>query len=288
MYNYSSGRIVFRSAIGTRHRDEMDTQVVTETEGDQRGQQEPIRVAVAGATGFAGQELIRLLARHPHVTITAATGSQATSTPRRLPVAREDLGRHRGAAERRGASRPTPCSWRCPKPRPPSSRRRCSPAGLRVIDLSGAFRLRDDATRAKFYPATAALPKGVAYGLTEFELDAIKHGAPAVESRLLPDRVAARPAAAAARRAAEAGRRHRDRRQVGHLGRRQGGDRSHALFGEPRQRGGVQPVRPSAHAGDGAGARPVGDVRAAPGAARSRHPVEHVCAPRARARPRPR
>ena len=63
----------------------MDTEVVTETEGDQRGQKEPIRVAVAGATGFAGQELIRLLARHPHVTITAATGSQATSTPRRLP-----------------------------------------------------------------------------------------------------------------------------------------------------------------------------------------------------------
>jgi N-acetyl-gamma-glutamyl-phosphate reductase len=43
-----------------------------------------------------------------------------------------------------------------------------------VIDLSGAFRLRDDAKRAKFYPATASLPSGVAYGLTEFELDAIK------------------------------------------------------------------------------------------------------------------
>ena len=64
----------------------MDTQVVTETEGDQRGKKSSVRVAVAGATGFAGQELMRLLARHPHVTITAATGSQATSTPRRLPA----------------------------------------------------------------------------------------------------------------------------------------------------------------------------------------------------------
>ena len=41
-------------------------------------------------------------------------------------------------------------------------------AGARVIDLSGAFRLRDDAARAKWYPATKALPAGVVYGLTEF------------------------------------------------------------------------------------------------------------------------
>src|SRR5262245_59508047 len=29
------------------------------------------RVAIAGATGYAGQELVRLLARHPRVTLTA-------------------------------------------------------------------------------------------------------------------------------------------------------------------------------------------------------------------------
>ena len=82
-------------------------------------------------------------------------------------------------------------------------------------------------------------------------------------------------------RAAPRRRRHRHRREVGHLGRGQGADRSHALLGEPRQRGGLQPVRPSPHAGDGAGARPRRDVRAAPGAARSRHPLEHLRAPRA-------
>src|SRR5260221_297688 len=32
-----------------------------------------VRVAVAGATGYTGQELLRLLSRHPGVTITAAT-----------------------------------------------------------------------------------------------------------------------------------------------------------------------------------------------------------------------
>src|SRR5689334_3665817 len=44
------------------------------------------RVAVAGATGYAGQELVRLLARHPAVTLTAAMSSGATSTPRPLPA----------------------------------------------------------------------------------------------------------------------------------------------------------------------------------------------------------
>src|SRR5687767_15786094 len=44
------------------------------------------RVAVAGATGFTGQELLRLLARHPSVRITVATSSSAASAARRLPA----------------------------------------------------------------------------------------------------------------------------------------------------------------------------------------------------------
>jgi N-acetyl-gamma-glutamyl-phosphate reductase len=41
--------------------------------------------------------------------------------------------------------------------------------GLRVIDLSGAFRLRSESARARWYPETHELPVGTAYGLTEFE-----------------------------------------------------------------------------------------------------------------------
>src|SRR4029078_10282058 len=47
-------------------------------------------------------------------------------------------------------------------------------AGLRVIDLSGSFRLRDDAARARWYPATKGLPGQTAYGLTEFERDEVR------------------------------------------------------------------------------------------------------------------
>lgn len=47
-------------------------------------------------------------------------------------------------------------------------------AGVRVIDLSGAFRIKDDAARERWYPATKKLPAGAAYGLTEFFKDEIK------------------------------------------------------------------------------------------------------------------
>src|SRR3954466_13025969 len=45
------------------------------------------RVAVAGATGYTGQELLRLLSRHPAVTLTAAMSSgQTGASSRRLPA----------------------------------------------------------------------------------------------------------------------------------------------------------------------------------------------------------
>ena len=50
-------------------------------ETDQR-----IDVALVGATGFAGQELVRILARHPRVRLTAALGSASMEAPRKLPA----------------------------------------------------------------------------------------------------------------------------------------------------------------------------------------------------------
>jgi N-acetyl-gamma-glutamyl-phosphate reductase len=47
-------------------------------------------------------------------------------------------------------------------------------AGVRVVDLSGAFRLRDQALRARWYPETHDLPAGLAYGLTELERPAVE------------------------------------------------------------------------------------------------------------------
>ncbi len=132
------------------------------------------RVAIVGATGYAGQELVRLLARHPHARLTQATGSQATSTPRRLPalariwdgeVVPLDLQSVSAAADIVFLALPEAASA--------DAAPVLLAAGARVIDLSGAFRLRDDAARAKWYPATKGLPPGVVYGLTEFAAAAI-------------------------------------------------------------------------------------------------------------------
>ena len=46
--------------------------------------------------------------------------------------------------------------------------------GTRVIDLSGAFRIRNDADRQRWYPATTALPAGVVYALPERHSTAIR------------------------------------------------------------------------------------------------------------------
>jgi N-acetyl-gamma-glutamyl-phosphate reductase len=50
-------------------------------------------------------------------------------------------------------------------------------AGVRVIDLSGAFRIKDDAARSRWYPATKTLPSGAAYGLTEHYKDEVRGAA---------------------------------------------------------------------------------------------------------------
>jgi N-acetyl-gamma-glutamyl-phosphate reductase len=129
------------------------------------------RVAVAGATGYTGQELLRILARHPNVTIAAAMSSgSASAASRRLP-----------ALERVWKGTLTPLA---PDELardvdvvflalPDSAAAALAPtlvdAGVRVIDLSGAFRLRDADARARWYPETRRVPAAVAYGLTERE-----------------------------------------------------------------------------------------------------------------------
>jgi N-acetyl-gamma-glutamyl-phosphate reductase len=129
---------------------------------------------VIGASGYAGQELVRLLARHPAVRLTLATGSQATSTARRLPaLARVWDGEIRPLELARVIADADVAFLALPESASADVAPRLLDAGMRVVDLSGAFRLRAEEARTRFYPATGALPQHVAYGLTEFERDAI-------------------------------------------------------------------------------------------------------------------
>jgi N-acetyl-gamma-glutamyl-phosphate reductase len=133
------------------------------------------RVAVAGATGYAGQELVRLLARHPAVTLAAAMSSGATSAPRPLPaLARIWDGAVSPLDVERLATDAEIVFLALPEAASAEIGTALLARGVRVIDLSGAFRIRKDADRQRWYPATTTLPEGVVYGLSERDADAIR------------------------------------------------------------------------------------------------------------------
>jgi N-acetyl-gamma-glutamyl-phosphate reductase len=133
------------------------------------------RVAIAGATGFAGQELVRILARHPAVTLTAAMSSAATSAPRALPaLARIWEGTIVPLDVDTLVAEADVVFLALPEAASAELAPQLVERGVRVIDLSGAFRIRRDADRQKWYPATAALPAGTAYGFSERYHEAIR------------------------------------------------------------------------------------------------------------------
>ena len=126
-----------------------------------------IRVGVAGATGYAGQELVALLARHPNVDVQAAMSSRPDSAERPMPrLARVFNGRVE-PLDREKLSGLDLAFLAVPESAAADLGATLAQAGVRVIDLSGAFRIRDDASRSRWYPATKSLPDGVAYGLVE-------------------------------------------------------------------------------------------------------------------------
>src|SRR5262245_16320106 len=135
---------------------------ITETVASTRATADPalVRVAVAGATGYTGQELLRLLARHPHVSVVAATSSGATAT-RKLPaLSRSFPGTIVPLNPDQLAREADIVFLALPDAAAAELAPKFADAGVRVIDLSGALRLRDASMRAKWYPETHALPDG--------------------------------------------------------------------------------------------------------------------------------
>src|SRR5262245_18134518 len=127
------------------------------------------RVAIAGATGYTGQELLRLIGRHPNVTITAAMSSgSASASARPLPALTRLWNGEIAPLSSETLTRDADLVFLA---LPDTAAATLAPAlvdaGVRVIDLSGAFRLRDAAARARWYPETHDVPAGLVYGLTE-------------------------------------------------------------------------------------------------------------------------
>jgi N-acetyl-gamma-glutamyl-phosphate reductase len=137
-------------------------------------------VLVAGASGFAGALAARLVHRHPHFALAAATSRSDAGRPldelyphHRVPVVLEqlDLDGPHGAVDAaivaypHGASAPVVKALR--------------ERGAKVVDLSADFRLRDLATYQRYYvehPHPELIADAV-YGLPELYREDIRETA---------------------------------------------------------------------------------------------------------------
>jgi N-acetyl-gamma-glutamyl-phosphate reductase len=142
-----------------------------------------VRVAIVGASGYSGEELVRLLLGHPHVELTAVTS-------------RQNAGQTLAQIFPKFASRPLARTLRFTEPNVELLAKQAEVVflalphgvaaefavpllnlGCRVIDLSADFRLRSADTYKEFYahdhPAPELLAKAV-YGLPEIYRTQIK------------------------------------------------------------------------------------------------------------------
>ena len=143
----------------------------------------PVKVAIVGASGYSGEELVRLLLQHPHAELTTVTSRQQAGQP--LAKVFPKFASHQRAQSLRFAD-----------PHVDSIAQQAEVVflalphgvaaefavpllqhGCRVIDLSADFRLRNAATYQEFYahehPAPELLTKAV-YGLPEYYREEIK------------------------------------------------------------------------------------------------------------------
>ena len=136
------------------------------------------KAAIVGATGYSGAELCALLVRHPHAEIVSVFSS-GRSDVRPVPFARLHplLGGSDGpdaepfSLERLEESRPDVVVLATPNETSAALAPKILELGAKVIDISGAFRLRDAAAYPRWYgfehPAPRLLAEAV-YGLAEW------------------------------------------------------------------------------------------------------------------------
>jgi N-acetyl-gamma-glutamyl-phosphate reductase len=137
-----------------------------------------LRVAILGASGYTGAELVRLLSRHPHVEIVALTADRQAGKPaaevfpqlvlQDLPALAKIDDVEWGALDFVFCCLPHGLTQEV------IAR---LPRHLRIVDLSADFRLSDVAAYATWYGHEHHAPdlqKEAVYGLTEIKRDAVR------------------------------------------------------------------------------------------------------------------
>jgi N-acetyl-gamma-glutamyl-phosphate reductase len=142
-----------------------------------------VKTAVVGASGYTGMELLRILLGHPGVELVAATSRQeagrtlAQVFPRFSQVPGADLAFIEPDPDQIAASGAQAAFLALPHGVAAEIARALLERGLRVIDLSADFRLRDPAVYEEFYghahPAPDLLAEAV-YGMPEVRAEEIR------------------------------------------------------------------------------------------------------------------
>lgn len=136
------------------------------------------KVAILGASGYTGAELVRLIARHPSLQIAALTAD------RKAGQAMADVFPHLAILDLPPLTTIDEVDWSgvdavfCALPHATTQKVIAGlPERLKVVDLSADFRLEDPEAYKTWYGhehAETALQKQVVYGLPEFYRDSIK------------------------------------------------------------------------------------------------------------------
>lgn len=137
------------------------------------------RIALIGATGYTGAELLRLLAGHPHVEVTCAVARRDVGRP--LGEIFPHLAGHTGLVLEafdpdEVAKKAEVAFLALPHGTAAQTARELLSRGLRVLDLSADFRLKDRAVYERFYgahPCPELLEQAV-YGLVEHHREQLR------------------------------------------------------------------------------------------------------------------
>ncbi len=131
-----------------------------------------IKVGIVGGTGYTGVELLRLLAQHPEVEVTAITSRKEAGMPiaEMFPNLRGHFDLAFCDPQDANLSECNVVFFATPNGVAMQQARQLLDDGVRVIDLAADFRIKDIATWEKWYGMQHACPDLVAdavYGLPE-------------------------------------------------------------------------------------------------------------------------
>lgn len=138
-----------------------------------------IKVGVVGGTGYTGVELLRLLAQHPEVELTAVTSRGEAGMPvaDMFPSLRGRVSVRFSEPAAAGLEKCDLIFFATPNGIAMQQAPALLAAGLKVIDLAADFRLKDAQTWEKWYAMPHTSPEWLAkavYGLPEVNREAIK------------------------------------------------------------------------------------------------------------------